>query len=150
MCVQVDKPKKRRGRPPLVDREKMDPNPPKLTKMMSKLIEVVVNYEDDDGRCALALPPSIFPSQLHVSVLFYRTLRVFFFYRVLSQPFMVLPSKKSFADYYEIIKRPVDFKKIQVFPFPPTFLNLFVLFMFCYNLSCSNESRSIATEVWTT
>ena len=76
MYVQVDKPKKRRGRPPLVDREKMDPNPPKLTKMMSKLIEVVVNYEDDDGRCALALPPSIFPSQLHV-IVFCFTLRIF-------------------------------------------------------------------------
>ena len=39
----VDKPRKRRGRPPV---EKMVPNPPKLTKMMNKLLHVVINYKD--------------------------------------------------------------------------------------------------------
>ena len=44
-----DKPKKKRGRPP-VEKEKFEPNPPRLTKMMNKLVEVIINYEDDDGR----------------------------------------------------------------------------------------------------
>jgi SWI/SNF-related matrix-associated actin-dependent regulator of chromatin subfamily A protein 2/4 len=35
--------KKRRGRPPV---EKMTPNPPKLTKMLKKLFDVVVHYKD--------------------------------------------------------------------------------------------------------
>ena len=43
------KEKKPRGRP-RVDRSAIVPNPPKLTKMMNKLLEVVINYEDDDGR----------------------------------------------------------------------------------------------------
>lgn len=34
--------------------------------------------------------------------------------RVLSDPFMELPSRKELPDYYEVIRRPVDFKKIQV------------------------------------
>lgn len=38
-----DKPKKRRGRPPL---EKHPPNPPKLTKIMKKLLSVVLKYKD--------------------------------------------------------------------------------------------------------
>lgn len=32
--------------------------------------------------------------------------------RVLSDPFMKLPSKQKLPDYYEIIKKPVDIKKI--------------------------------------
>lgn len=32
--------------------------------------------------------------------------------RVLSEPFMKLPTKKELPDYYEIIKRPVDISKI--------------------------------------
>lgn len=38
-----DKAKKRRGRPPA---EKLSPNPPKLTKQMSAIIDTVVNYRD--------------------------------------------------------------------------------------------------------
>ena len=34
--------------------------------------------------------------------------------RILSQPFMELPSRKELPDYYEVIRKPVDFKKIQV------------------------------------
>ena len=34
--------------------------------------------------------------------------------RVLSEPFMVLPSKKELPDYYEVIKKTVDFRKIKV------------------------------------
>jgi SWI/SNF-related matrix-associated actin-dependent regulator of chromatin subfamily A protein 2/4 len=33
--------------------------------------------------------------------------------RVLSDPFMELPSRKELPDYYEVIRKPVDFKKIQ-------------------------------------
>ena len=75
-----DKPKKRRGRPPV---EKMSPNPPKLTRMMKKLLDIVMNYEDSDGR-------------------------------ILGEPFTALPSRKDLPDYYEVIKKPVDFKKIKV------------------------------------
>ena len=75
-----EKPKKRRGRPPV---EKMLPNPPRLTKKMKKLLDIVVNYEDSDGR-------------------------------ILSEPFTALPSRKDLPDYYEVIKKPVDFKKIRV------------------------------------
>ena len=32
--------------------------------------------------------------------------------RILSDPFMKLPTKKELPDYYEIIHRPVDIKKI--------------------------------------
>lgn len=34
--------------------------------------------------------------------------------RVLSEPFMALPPKRELPDYYEVIKKPVDFKKIKV------------------------------------
>jgi len=34
--------------------------------------------------------------------------------RILSEPFMELPSRKELPDYYEVIRKPVDFKKIQV------------------------------------
>lgn len=70
---------KKRGRPP-VDRGV--PNPPKLTKMMKKLIDIVIQYKDSDER-------------------------------VLSEPFLVLPSRKELPDYYEVIRKPVDFRKIQ-------------------------------------
>lgn len=76
---QNKKEKKRRGRPPL---EKQPPNPPKLTKMMKKLLDVVLSYKDSDGR-------------------------------VLSEVFISLPSRKELPEYYEIIKKPVDFRKIK-------------------------------------
>lgn len=38
-----EKAKKRRGRPPA---EKLSPNPPKLTKQMTAIIETVINYRD--------------------------------------------------------------------------------------------------------
>ena len=34
--------------------------------------------------------------------------------RVLSEPFMLVPSRKELPDYYDVIKKPVDFKKIKV------------------------------------
>lgn len=39
----VEKAKKRRGRPPA---EKLSPNPPKLTKQMNAIIDTVINYKD--------------------------------------------------------------------------------------------------------
>jgi len=32
--------------------------------------------------------------------------------RILSEPFMKLPSRREYPDYYEIIKKPIDIKKI--------------------------------------
>lgn len=71
--------KKRRGRPPT---EKMMPNPPKLVKLMKKIMDVVIRYEDSDGR-------------------------------ILSEPFMVLPSRRALPDYYEVIRKPLDIRKIK-------------------------------------
>merc|ERR1712129_332524 len=53
----------------------------KLAKQMRKLIEIVIQYEDQDGR-------------------------------ILSDPFMKLPSRKELPDYYEVIRKPVDITKI--------------------------------------
>ena len=53
----------------------------KLQKKMRKLMEIVIQYEDQDGR-------------------------------VLSDPFMKLPTRKELPDYYEVIRKPVDISKI--------------------------------------
>ncbi|KAL7836562.1 hypothetical protein AOLI_G00278460 [Acnodon oligacanthus] len=74
-----EKAKKRRGRPPA---EKLSPNPPKLTKQMTAIIETVINYRDGSGR-------------------------------QLSEVFVQLPSRKELPEYYELIRKPVDFKKIK-------------------------------------
>ncbi|KAK3584043.1 hypothetical protein CHS0354_018347 [Potamilus streckersoni] len=44
---ETPKPKKKRGRPPM---EKLKPNPPKLANTLKKLLDVVLNYKDNDGR----------------------------------------------------------------------------------------------------
>ncbi|XP_036595015.1 probable global transcription activator SNF2L2 isoform X3 [Trichosurus vulpecula] len=75
----VEKAKKRRGRPPA---EKLSPNPPKLTKQMNAIIDTVINYKDSSGR-------------------------------QLSEVFIQLPSRKELPEYYELIRKPVDFKKIK-------------------------------------
>ena len=38
--------KKRRGRPPVEQQPKAPPNPPKLTKVMKKIVDIVINYKD--------------------------------------------------------------------------------------------------------
>merc|ERR1719445_1648621 len=53
----------------------------KTQKLMRKLMEVVIEYEDQDGR-------------------------------VLSDPFMKLPTRKELPDYYAVIRKPVDITKI--------------------------------------
>uniref|UniRef100_A0A672LUY8 Probable global transcription activator SNF2L2 n=1 Tax=Sinocyclocheilus grahami TaxID=75366 RepID=A0A672LUY8_SINGR len=80
----ADKAKKRRGRPPA---EKLSPNPPKLTKQMNAIIDTVINYRD-------AAIPQIEGRQL-------------------SEVFVQLPSRKELPEYYELIRKPVDFKKIK-------------------------------------
>lgn len=52
-----------------------------MIKKMKKLTEVVIQYEDSDGR-------------------------------ILSEPFIKLPSRKDLPDYYEIIRKPTDITKI--------------------------------------
>jgi len=52
-----------------------------VIKKMKKLMEVVIQYEDSDGR-------------------------------ILSEPFIKLPSRKDLPDYYEIIRKPTDITKI--------------------------------------
>ena len=34
--------------------------------------------------------------------------------RILSEPFMVLPSRRALPDYYEVIRKPLDIRKIKV------------------------------------
>ncbi|XP_067141639.1 LOW QUALITY PROTEIN: probable global transcription activator SNF2L2 [Centruroides vittatus] len=77
--IEEPKQKKKRGRPPL---EKLTPNPPKLTKQMKRLLDIVINYKDSDSR-------------------------------VLSGAFLQLPSRRELPDYYEVIKKPVDLRKIE-------------------------------------
>lgn len=62
---------------------KLAPNPPELTKQMKKLIKYVVRYVDDSTQ------------------------------RNLAEIFMALPTRKELPDYYQIIKHPVDIRKIR-------------------------------------
>ncbi|NP_001103696.1 uncharacterized protein LOC100001344 [Danio rerio] len=75
----VEKVKKRRGRPPA---EKLPPNPPKLTKQMNTIVDMVINYKDTLGR-------------------------------QISKGFVQLPSRKEVPEYYELIRKPVDFRRIR-------------------------------------
>jgi len=71
--------KKKRGRPPV---EKPSPNPPTLTKIMTRILDHVIKHTDPDGRR-------------------------------LSDPFLQLPPRKELPDYYDIIKQPVDIRKMK-------------------------------------
>ncbi|EDL41639.1 SWI/SNF related, matrix associated, actin dependent regulator of chromatin, subfamily a, member 2, isoform CRA_b [Mus musculus] len=93
----VEKAKKRRGRPPA---EKLSPNPPKLTKQMNAIIDTVINYKD---RCNVEKVPC--NSQLEIEGNSSG--------RQLSEVFIQLPSRKDLPEYYELIRKPVDFKKIK-------------------------------------
>jgi len=55
---------------------------PKMKRAMKKLITVVVNYTDSSDG------------------------------RLLSEPFMKLPSRRELPDYYEIIKKPLTINKL--------------------------------------
>ncbi|KAM9437973.1 putative global transcription activator SNF2L2 isoform 2-T3 [Salvelinus alpinus] len=77
--AEGEKVKKRRGRPPA---EKLLPNPPELTKQLSTLVDMVINYKDGLGR-------------------------------QISKGFIQLPSRKEVSEYYELIRKPVDFRRIR-------------------------------------
>ncbi|KAI3362126.1 hypothetical protein L3Q82_012454, partial [Scortum barcoo] len=74
-----EKVKRKRGRPPA---EKLPPNPPQLTRTLSTLVDMVINYKDGLGR-------------------------------QISKGFVQLPSKKEVPEYYELIRKPVDFRRIR-------------------------------------
>ncbi|XP_061787737.1 probable global transcription activator SNF2L2 isoform X1 [Nerophis lumbriciformis] len=74
-----EKVKRKRGRPPA---EKLPPNPPELTRQLSTLVDMVVNYKDGVGR-------------------------------QISKGFVQLPSRKEAPEYYELIRKPVDFRRIR-------------------------------------
>uniref|UniRef100_A0A673NMH7 Probable global transcription activator SNF2L2 n=1 Tax=Sinocyclocheilus rhinocerous TaxID=307959 RepID=A0A673NMH7_9TELE len=90
----ADKAKKRRGRPPA---ERLSPNPPKLTKQMNAIIDTVINYRDADLE------------YLECNYVPLNSQSV----RQLSEVFVQLPSRKELPEYYELIRKPVDFKKIK-------------------------------------
>ncbi|XP_065182982.1 transcription activator BRG1-like isoform X2 [Sycon ciliatum] len=70
--------KKKIGRPA----NKVVPNPPLLTKQMLKIIALIMEYKNEEGR-------------------------------VLSEIFYQLPSPRQLKDYYEIIKTPIDIRRIK-------------------------------------
>ncbi|KAI4816217.1 probable global transcription activator SNF2L2 isoform X1 [Pseudochaenichthys georgianus] len=74
-----EKVKRKRGRPPA---EKLPPNPAELTRTLSTLVDIVINYKDGLGR-------------------------------QISKGFVQLPSKKEVPEYYELIRKPVDFRRIR-------------------------------------
>ncbi|XP_036380068.1 transcription activator BRG1 isoform X3 [Megalops cyprinoides] len=63
--------------------EKLSPNPPNLTKKMRKIVDAVIKYKDSSNG------------------------------RQLSEVFIQLPSRKELPEYYELIRKPVDFRKIK-------------------------------------
>lgn len=63
--------------------EKLSPNPPNLTKKMKKIVDAVIKYKDSSSG------------------------------RQLSEVFIQLPSRKELPEYYELTRKPVDFKKIK-------------------------------------
>uniref|UniRef100_A0A671YPM3 SWI/SNF related BAF chromatin remodeling complex subunit ATPase 4a n=1 Tax=Sparus aurata TaxID=8175 RepID=A0A671YPM3_SPAAU len=63
--------------------EKLSPNPMSLTKKMKKIVDAVIKYKDGSNG------------------------------RQLSEVFIQLPSRKELPEYYELIRKPVDFRKIK-------------------------------------
>ncbi|XP_063052007.1 transcription activator BRG1 [Engraulis encrasicolus] len=63
--------------------EKISPNPPMLTKKMKKIVEAIIKYKDGSNG------------------------------RQLSEAFIQLPSRKELPEYYELIQKPMDFRKIK-------------------------------------
>lgn len=70
--------------------------------------------------------------------------------RVLSDPFMKLPSRQELPDYYEIIKKPVDIKKILTRIEEAKYVDFTDLerdfFQLCQNAQIYNEEASLIYE----
>ncbi|CAF0781322.1 unnamed protein product [Adineta ricciae] len=84
--VTISKSGRRVGKRKLKETNKKysdDPISPKLFKQLSTLLDFVIKYRDNEDN------------------------------RVLSKPFMRLPTQKELPEYYETIKQPVDFNKIK-------------------------------------
>ena len=75
--------------------------PPKLFKQMKTLLDFLIKYRDKYVRCRRALSSRMMFVSSEDN-------------RVLSKPFMRLPTPKELPEYYEMIKNPVDFNKIKV------------------------------------
>jgi len=90
-----------------------------LLKKMKKLLEVVNQYQDQDGR-------------------------------VLSEPFYQLPSQSELPDYYEVIRRPMDFVKIEERIEKEKYRDLDTLekdfMLLCKNAQQYNEDGSLIYE----
>merc|ERR1719309_1365198 len=86
---------------------------------MKKLMEVVIQYEDSDGR-------------------------------VLSEPFIKLPSRKDLPDYYEVIRKPMDITKILTKIDDEKYEDLDALekdfMLLCKNTQLYNEDGSLIHE----
>lgn len=70
--------------------------------------------------------------------------------RVLSEPFMKLPSKRELPDYYEVIKKPLDIKKILSRIEEAKYVDFADLekdfFQLCQNAQIYNEETSLIYE----
>lgn len=84
------KPKKKRGRPLM---EKNPPNPPNFVNKMRRIINEIVNFQ---------VPYLEEGSESDHSRM-----------RNIADAFLELPSRKELPDYYELIRRPLDIKKIR-------------------------------------
>lgn len=70
--------------------------------------------------------------------------------RALSEPFMKLPSKRELPDYYEVIKRPIDIKRILMRIEEAKYVDFADLekdfFQLCQNAQIYNEEASLIYE----
>jgi SWI/SNF-related matrix-associated actin-dependent regulator of chromatin subfamily A member 2/4 len=70
--------------------------------------------------------------------------------RVLSEPFMKLPSRRELPDYYEVIKKPLDIKKILLRIDEAKYVDFADLekdfFQLCQNAQIYNEEASLIYE----
>uniref|UniRef100_A0A665VA77 Bromo domain-containing protein n=1 Tax=Echeneis naucrates TaxID=173247 RepID=A0A665VA77_ECHNA len=96
-----EKVKRKRGRPPA---EKLPPNPPELTRTLNTLVDMVINYKDGRKKHEINRKVPKNWTQNTGSVVLGRQI---------SKGFVQLPSKKEVPEYYELIRKPVDFRRIR-------------------------------------
>ena len=101
--------------------QKIDGATTKLQNKMKKLMEIVIQYKDQDGSD-----------------------------RVLSDPFMKLPTRKELPDYYDVIKKPVDITKILTKIADGKYDNMDVMekdfMLLCQNTQKYNQDGSLIYE----